>query len=367
MLEPRSASAGAGGGHHHGASRTMEDMLGAAHAQVGEAAGVQRTSDGWRSSLLSGVGFRHHYDADVARGGWDFYDLGQGLCLAVVDLVASVPMPRHHSYADYLIMTAVLEGDTHISAAPGAEGDFANGCCTVYGMEAGAAFETVYEPGRVLKWVSVFIDRRRLFGATGLQPQDLPARVSGFLLNGTQLPPQNVPLSRAASITAMQVLECRFQGGFRRAFLTSKALELACHLLHAITHDRRANEGGTFSNRDYERLQRAMALIESKLAEPPDIAELAGAVGLTRQKLQLGFRLVHGNSVARVRERVRLTRALALVRGSEMAMIDIAYEIGYEHPASFTRAFKAAYGVSPADMRRAVRDAALVCRPSTRT
>lgn len=335
--------------------RTMEELLGAVRLQR-ESATALRAPDGWRHSVLSGAGFRHDYDAEIARGGWNFYDLGGGLCVAVVDLVASAPMPRHHSYADYLIMTAVLEGATHISNASGEEGDFANGCCTLYGMEGGMAFRTVYEPGRALKWVSVFIERNSLFGMTGLLPQDLPGRVSSFLLNGTRLPPQNVSLSRAASLAATQVLECPFQNRFQRAFLTSKALELACHILHAVANARAPREDVSFSDREYERLQRAMKLIEASLVDRPSITELADAVGLTRQKLQVGFRLVHGDTVARVRDRVRMAHALPLVRNSEMPMIEIAYEIGYEHPASFTRAFKAAYGVSPASMRRMATD-----------
>ena len=351
MLEPHSPTAAPPAGKTPAPLRTMADMLGAVRLQSGRAES-QRTADGWRHSLLAGAGFRHHYDTNVARGGWDFYDLGKGLCLAVVDLVASMPMPRHHSYADYLIMTAVLEGNTHISGTPGADGDFFNGFCTLYGMEAGSAFDTVYEPGHAVRWVSVFIERSSLFATTGLQPEDLPGRVSGFLLNGTLLPPRNVPLSRDASLAAVQVAGCRLQGRFQRAFLTAKALELACHILHEVARRDEPDEAVSFSSRDYARLQRAMTLIEASLPRPPTINELAAAVGLTRQKLQMGFRLVHGDTVARVRDRVRMAHALPLVHGSDRPMIDIAYEIGYEHPASFTRAFKAAYGISPVEMRR---------------
>jgi AraC-like DNA-binding protein len=41
-------------------------------------------------------------------------------------------------------------------------------------------------------------------------------------------------------------------------------------------------------------------------------------------------------------------------------MVDIAAEVGYEHPASFTRAFKAAYGDAPLKLRRAAQHSTLL-------
>jgi transcriptional regulator GlxA family with amidase domain len=54
--------------------------------------------------------------------------------------------------------------------------------------------------------------------------------------------------------------------------------------------------------------------------------------------------------------------ALHLVRTTMLSMIEIGLEAGYEHPASFTRAFKAAFGVSPARMRRVSQQSALTAR-----
>lgn len=339
----------------------MEDLLATLKAQQ-SAAGV-RVGDGWRHPLPDGSGFRHDYDADVARGGWDFYLVGDGLSVALVEFVACRKIARLHSLGDHLVISAVIEGSSPITSRCGLNGELSNGYCTVYGMQTGEEFETVYESGRPLKWVSIFIDRRTFFSATRLQSQDLPPELRSFIQDGMRLAHRNIPLSNAASLTVLQMLERPFKGSLQRAYLNGKALELICHVLFTLAHDADEDLSDVaFSTADYAKLEKAMAYIRRSLDEPFSIAELAGAVGMTRQRLQLGFRVVYGDTVGRIRDKVRMERALNLVRSSMLSMIDIGLEAGYEHPASFTRAFKAAFGVSPARMRRLSEQSALTSK-----
>lgn len=343
--------------------RSMQEML---HSIACEATdGAMRAYDGWRHPMLAGSAFRHDYDADVARGSWEFYRLGPGLCVVVADIVAIAAIARTHRMQDQLVLSAVIEGEIVIDDAWGAtSGRIAHGHCTWYGMQGDAELHTIYEPGCPLKWVSVFIDRRELFAVTGLDADDLPGPIRDFVLHGGNLAPRSVPLSHAASLAVARIKDCPYQGGYRRTFLRAKALELACEVLFASAQPQEGEGLGAVSlaEADYDKLERAMQLIRDHLEEPFGIGELAARVGLTRQKLQLGFRLLHGDTVARVRDRLRMECALQLVREGATPMIDIAFETGYEHPASFTRAFKAAYGVSPMRMRRMAQDAGLIER-----
>jgi AraC-like DNA-binding protein len=318
---------------------------------------VTRTLDGWCRPVFDGIGFRHDYDLNVAKGGWEFYKLGQGLCLAITDMVPALPIPRRHSSADFLVLTAMVDGRIQIArdGSFGASGDMENGFCTIYGLSAGDELATLYEPGRHLRWVSVFIDRLAFSAATGIDAGELPSDMGQFLVDGGRLPHRNVPLSPAASLAVHQLMERPFENGFRRAFLTAKALELACHTLFSLAQSDQG-ETANFSTADYRKLHAAMRMIRSNLQQPPNVQQLADAVGLSRHRLQLGFRVVYGDTAGRIRDKVRMDLALDLVRDSPMSMIEIALETGYEHAASFTRAFKAAFGVSPQTMRRSAQE-----------
>jgi AraC-like DNA-binding protein len=348
--------------------RSLGNMLEALRTQIVKSEDSRRVDDGWRRTVVSGAGFRYDYDAEIAKGGWEFYELGRGLCLAIVDMVTSTAFPRRHGSPDYLVLSTVLEGGLRINDPCGEQGELADGYCTIYGMPAGSEFETVCPPGKTVKWVSVFIERSRFLEATGLVEQDLPTRVRDFL-NGSTLPYHNVLLSRAASLAARQILECPFRDTFRSAFLTAKALELTCIILHTLSNEQveDAVGGVGFSEQDHRKLQRAIGYLKNGLEEPPNVDELASLVGLSRQKLQFGFRSVCGDTVARIRDKMRMERALNMLRTTSVPVIDVALETGYEHPGSFSRAFKASYGVSPARMRRMAQESKLIKELKTTT
>jgi len=63
------------------------------------------------------------------------------------------------------------------------------------------------------------------------------------------------------------------------------------------------------------------------------------------------FRRYYGHTVGNCLRRKRLGRAAFFLRGSTMPLAEIALVCGYGGQAAFTRAFKTAYGVTPAAFR----------------
>lgn len=83
----------------------------------------------------------------------------------------------------------------------------------------------------------------------------------------------------------------------------------------------------------------------------PTIAWTAHRLGLSARTLQRRLSLT-GDSFEAIRDGVLLTEATDLLKSSTLPISEIAYELGYAHPAHFTRALAKWTGQTPRAMRR---------------
>ncbi len=103
------------------------------------------------------------------------------------------------------------------------------------------------------------------------------------------------------------------------------------------------------------RLQAARQYAALHLAEPLDIARLAGAAQCSRATLARLFRREMRTSPAAWLARLRLERARHLLRSSPLPIHRIAHRIGLEDPYYFSRFFRRHMGVSPRQYRATTR------------
>ena len=134
------------------------------------------------------------------------------------------------------------------------------------------------------------------------------------------------------------------RGGLARAELFSvNALEEA--LLWCDTQNR-------FGVRIDERILRVIDHVDAHLAEPLDVARLAGVVHLSASRLTRLFREHLGTSPQRYLERRRLTRAKELLDLTSRPVAAIAREVGWSDPLYFSQRFARFTGQSPTAYRR---------------
>ncbi|WP_277877216.1 AraC family transcriptional regulator [Acetobacter musti] len=82
-------------------------------------------------------------------------------------------------------------------------------------------------------------------------------------------------------------------------------------------------------------------------------AELAALSGVSLRSLQAGFRQFAGTSITTYQRRVRLERAREdILREPGTSVQDIALRWGFTNTGRFTRYFREAYGVSPAQLAK---------------
>lgn len=97
---------------------------------------------------------------------------------------------------------------------------------------------------------------------------------------------------------------------------------------------------------------RALALLHGRAAHPWTTEELAREVGLSRSAFAERFTGLIGVPPMRYLANWRLQLAAARLRESAAATAQVAADVGYESDAAFNRAFKRAFGTTPAAWRQ---------------
>ena len=101
-------------------------------------------------------------------------------------------------------------------------------------------------------------------------------------------------------------------------------------------------------------IDRIAAIIALRLMDrESDIEGTAQMAGLGRRSLQ---RMIEqeGTTYRILLERVRMSRAKALMVSTEASLTEIAFMVGYSDPAHFTRAFRRSFEETPSDFRSRV-------------
>jgi transcriptional regulator GlxA family with amidase domain len=101
------------------------------------------------------------------------------------------------------------------------------------------------------------------------------------------------------------------------------------------------------------RLASALELMESHPGEPLNRSETARRIGLSTRQLDRLFSEKLHRSYAEHYRRIRLDRARDLLRQSPVSITEIALGCGFSSASHFSRAYRQAFGVTPATERKA--------------
>lgn len=154
-----------------------------------------------------------------------------------------------------------------------------------------------------------------------------------------------IPRSLIARLCAP--VEPWFEGAGRELAFEARALEVTALALSWLTHARsrpiapQINQRFAFAARD---------VLESRLANPPTLAELAREVGINPRSLTDAFRRCFGTSVAAYVTERRLDLALHLLEQG-MSPGTAAHQIGFT-ASHLSNAFHRRFGFRPRDMHR---------------
>ncbi len=111
----------------------------------------------------------------------------------------------------------------------------------------------------------------------------------------------------------------------------------------------------------HRRLSCAREYMDACFATRITLADIAGAACLSTHHFLRLFRQMYGLTPNRYLAKKRLNKACELLTETDIPVTSVCFAVGFESPSTFSRFFRAAFGVSPERFRAAARGMSSVC------
>lgn len=100
-----------------------------------------------------------------------------------------------------------------------------------------------------------------------------------------------------------------------------------------------------------DRYKKLLSYIDEHFREDINIQKVEAVCHYSYRNINRIFEALHNETIGKYVKRIRLEKAAQYLKYSEMPVSDIAYEVGFEDRAAFSKAFKNKYKLSPSAFR----------------
>lgn len=213
--------------------------------------------------------------------------------------------------------------------------------------------EEVFSPGHKMIWVTICCKPEYLANIYGVSLDNMPEVLQTILTqSGAQGFHDLFDFTARLNAIASDIIRCKLKGGLRIAYIEARAVELLCYGLDYLMHPRGDVPIVTLSEADQKALIAVQETLKGNFSDPPTVIELAKEAGLNRNKLYYGFKAICGSTISEFVQNLRLDEGHRLLLDTNIPIINIADQVGFNHQCNFSTAIKKRYGMSPSQIRK---------------
>jgi AraC-like DNA-binding protein len=159
------------------------------------------------------------------------------------------------------------------------------------------------------------------------------------------------PLIPDAAIILKQIGDASFTGAVGNVWLEAKTVELISIVLD---WQRRLAAGPPLKEADRLGILEAIRYVEEHSSGTLTLDVLARQAAMSISKFTAAFRTHTGFSPAAYIRRVRMHKAMDLLKNTSAPLGDIAGMVGYKHQSRFSTLFREQFGVMPSEFRKVI-------------
>lgn len=285
-------------------------------------------------------------DAPVAFGRLWHAPIRDGLAATGYDLRYLIELETRQVAERSLVVTLLLGGEAAIAGGDGPLLELRERSIGIASFAAGATIRARMKAASHTRLVGLAIGPQFLDACDDEEAGGGLDRLRALLAGGTA--GESRQASRRALVLAQQMAANPYRGALGRLYLEGRALSFLVEVARLLDADG-DRPGGipTLPPAQQERICQARQLLESRLADPPSLAELARAVGMSAANLRKSFRQAFGETAFDFVRRRRLEEAHLLLVTQGLSVSEVAWRVGFAEPSNFTAAFRRRFGYPP--------------------
>ena len=147
------------------------------------------------------------------------------------------------------------------------------------------------------------------------------------------------------------VIQCKYTGNIKKAYLESKVVEILSYLFTIINEEENTKISEDLSSQDYIKIIEVEKILKAQFKEKHTLSSIAAQVGLNDFKLKKQFKIVFNTTVFNYLAQLRMEYAKQLIAEKEYSVALVSEELGYKNPQHFTVAFKKVFGYLPSKLK----------------
>jgi AraC-like DNA-binding protein len=134
----------------------------------------------------------------------------------------------------------------------------------------------------------------------------------------------------------------------RKYYLESVALQIFVNQLLQFEDDLlKDSESSILRINELKRIEDISQYIKDNLTGDLSINSISKKTGLNPNKLQLGFKYIHGSTINEFVTKARLDKALQLLQDPNLNVSDVVHQVGFDSKSYFSKIFKKKFELTP--------------------
>lgn len=138
-----------------------------------------------------------------------------------------------------------------------------------------------------------------------------------------------------------------------KMFLEGKSYQILTQQLLQYEDDQREEiDREVLRRSEISKIQNASKYIYENISELDTIEDLSTQFNISKKKLQIGFKVIHGTTVNGYVQRLRLELATNLLSKTDLTISEICYMVGIASKSYLSKIFKEEYDLTPTEFRK---------------